>query len=511
MNSLVRTLVRDTQLADLLPELTLPTQVAHLKIKGVTLDSRQVEKGDLFIALSGARQDGQQFIGDAIARGAVAIAVESTAQAPAGSVRFDNGIPVVAVAKLDQRVSAMAGYGLGDPSAQMKVVGVTGTNGKSTCVSLISQLYSEVVGRAAAIGTLGVSIAGETVSEFGLTTPDSAHGQKLLAQLWQDQVELVAMEVSSHGLDQHRVAGIAFEIGVFTNITRDHLDYHGSIENYAVAKQKLFQTYGLKSAIINLDDPFAQQMVAAAGKDTQIITYSLLEASADVYASNIRYSKTGVEFTLTSCWGTAQVNSPLLGEFNIYNLAAAISAVCASGCDFTEVVAAVGALQPVPGRMQKVAVASDVLVVVDYAHTPDALAQSIAATRVHTSGSLCVVFGCGGDRDKGKRPLMAKVAERYADTVMVTSDNPRTEQPQAIIDEIAVGFDGQSFDICVDRRESIEKIIAQSQTGDVILLAGKGHEKYQIIGEQKHHFDDVEVAAAALEKRNRTRSSGASL
>jgi UDP-N-acetylmuramoyl-L-alanyl-D-glutamate--2,6-diaminopimelate ligase len=488
-------------LATLLPELALPPAVAMRAVTGVALDSRRINTGEVFVALQGGRVDGQKFISDAINRGAVAVLVESTLQQKAGSLHLEQDVPIIAVADLAARVSSIASKAYAEPSAELQVVGVTGTNGKSTTVSLLSQLYSQVAGHAATIGTLGVTVNGANSVDFGLTTPDAALCQQLLAQLRLDGVKLVGMEVSSHGLDQNRVAGVKFRAGIFTNITHDHLDYHGTLQNYAAAKQKLFEALGSGVAVINLDDPFAPQMLAAARPRAKVLSYSLLHFAADAYATDLHYSGEGVDFRLRTPWGEHWVPSPLLGEFNVYNLVAALTALSALGNDMQALLSAVPQLQSVPGRMQRMATPSDVMVVVDYAHTPDALAQAIAATRVHTSGRLWVVFGCGGDRDRGKRPVMASIAERFADRVIVTSDNPRTEDPAAILREICAGFHHSRYEREADRARAIHLAIMSAQPGDTVLIAGKGHETYQIIGEEKRPFSDVVEAERALQQR----------
>ncbi len=505
----MQTNVAHKTLAQLLPELRLPNRIASVSITGLTLDSRQIQAGDVFIALIGDRVNGQQFIGGAIKSGAAAVLIESTLARKAGTVQEQDGIPIIAVANLADRVSELAGLCYEDPSRKLKVIGVTGTNGKSTCVSLIAQLYELCLGKAATLGTLGVGQDGAWL-DLGMTTPDPVTCQRILADLVCEKAELVAMEVSSHGLDQNRVAGIQFHTGVFTNITHDHLDYHGDFQQYAKAKRKLFELEGLKSAVINLDDPHAPYMVEAAKKNTNLLTYSMLHFVADVYASDLHYLENGVRFQVSSPWGDAQVFSPLLGEFNVYNLLAAITTLATLKIDFSRVIDAIPKLKAVPGRMQRIESNNDVMVVVDYAHTPDALAQAIAATRAHTRGALWVIFGCGGDRDRSKRAPMARIAERFADHVVVTSDNPRTESPENIISEICLGFVGGAHHTVTDREEAIIFAVQSAQPGDVILVAGKGHENYQIVGDKKLPFDDVSLSQQALAAKKARVSSGVS-
>lgn len=491
----------DVTLETLFPDLALPAPLAAMAISAITTDSRQVEAGSLFVALKGAQVDGKDFIAPAISRGARVIAVESTSECKPGTVQWLGDVPLVAVANLSTQVSRLADTFFASPSAHMRVIGVTGTNGKSTCVSLIAQLCNLTGQKAGTIGTLGAYIDDRHLTDCGMTTPDAVACQQLLAKMHGAGAQTVAMEVSSHGLDQGRVLGVRFNAAVFTNLSHDHLDYHGTLENYAAAKQKLFEVVDLKAAIINLDDPHAQQMLTAAKPRANVLTYSLLHFAADIFATEMHYSTQGVQFRLVTPWGEAAVLSPLLGEFNVYNLVAALTALAATGSSFQELLQVVPKLHSVPGRMQKVQVPADVVAVVDYAHTPDALAHAIAATRVHTSGYLWVVFGCGGDRDRGKRPAMAKVAERFADAVVITSDNPRGEDPQAIIAEVCAGFRHKEPTVLIDREQAIHFAIANAAPGDVILIAGKGHENYQLVGEKSLPFDDVLVATAALQAR----------
>lgn len=493
-------------LTRLIPELRLPGEMAREQVSGIALDSRQVLRGSVFLALKGGRTDGKNFIPDAIERGATAVFVEGNEGEQSHILQIEHGVPVIAVQELSQRVSEMAGIFFGHPSTQMKVIGVTGTNGKSTCVSLIAQLAEQLSVKSATVGTLGVGVEG-SLHNLGMTTPDAVTCQRVLAALHRQGVKLAAMEISSHGLDQHRVSAVQFSAGVFTNLSHDHLDYHKDLQHYAAAKRKLFECFGLQNAVINLDDPFAAQMVEAAKQHAEVLTYSLLHFVADVFAEDMQYSAEGVRFYLRSPWGEATVASPLLGEFNVYNLIAAFAALASQGFDFDRLVSAVPLLNPIPGRMQKV-VGDDLMVVVDYAHTPDALAQAIAATRVHTSGDLWVVFGCGGDRDRAKRSVMARTAESYADHIVVTTDNPRSESPHSIIADVCAGFVDGSHHSVVDREEAIYFAVQTAQPGDVVLLAGKGHEDYQIVGDRNLPFSDVSVAERALRARSESRAKG---
>lgn len=493
-------------LGELLPELKmLPADVRALKVSGVNIDSREISEGDIFIALRGGRVDGQQFMSSAIEKGAVAVLIESTLGQRAGALEKINGRPVIAVGHLAERVSALAGHCYGEPSTHMNVIGVTGTNGKSTCVSLIAQIETLLGSSAASLGTLGVSLDGNSLGDFGMTTPDACLCQKLLAQLRAKGVSTVAMEVSSHGLDQNRVSGIKFKSAIFTNIGHDHLDYHESIENYVASKLKLFQSIGLQTAVVNLDDPFSGKVLSAARNHARVLSYSLLHFAADIYVKELNYTAHGVQFRLSTPWGESEISSPLIGEFNVYNLISAIACLCDAGRNFEDVVRVIPKLHSVDGRMEKINFASDITVIIDYAHTPDALGQAIAATRAHTAGKLWVVFGCGGDRDRSKRPVMARTVEKYADVAVVTSDNPRTENVELIINDVLKGFEGTAPLHFVERESAIEYAIATAEPTDVILLAGKGHENYQIIGEEKLPFNERFIAESALKARNQKR------
>ena len=350
-------------LGELLSPTQLGTEIATMEICGLSVNSREIMPGYLFIALAGTQTNGENYIEDAARRGAAAVLVTSRTE-PTENVRdLSTNIPIVAVPDLQQRVSALSGRFFGEPSARLSVAGVTGTNGKSSIVSLIAQLQVLTGTASATIGTLGVAVNGETINDTGMTTPDAIDCQKWLAELCRRKIRAVSIEVSSHGLDQARVAGIQFRTGVFTNISHDHLDYHGTVEHYALSKQKLFRTKTLQNAIINLDDPFAIPMIEVARQSAQVISYSLKNSQADTYASDIHYSPNGVVFRLKTLWGSARVQSPLLGDFNVYNLIAAISAVCADKVSLASVLNQVPHLCPIPGRMETITESADIVVV----------------------------------------------------------------------------------------------------------------------------------------------------
>lgn len=474
--------------------------VSAIPVSGISLDSRKVVRGDMFIALPGSAADGRQYIDAAIANGAVAVLVENDASV--ATIQWRENVPVIAVNTLAEKVSDIAGRFFAEPSASMQVVGVTGTNGKTSCVRLIQQLLKQCNEQCGVMGTLGNGLS-MSVSEAINTTPDAIQVQRLLADWLAQGVRSAAMEVSSHALIQRRVDAVQFATAVFTNLSRDHLDYHGDMASYGAAKSKLFTRLLPRSAVINIDDSFGQKICFQLADGTQLLRYSVDDKNADLYLSDITYASNGVRAQLHSPWGVEALFSPLLGEFNLSNLLAAIAAVTLSGQNFSAVVAACASLQPITGRMQRVEHHSDIDVVIDYAHTPDALEKALQAMRIHCAGKLWCVFGCGGDRDKGKRPQMGKIAAQLADFTVVTSDNPRGESAQAIIDDI---LSGSSIDVLVeaDRADAIALAIGSAQPGDSILIAGKGHEQYQQIGIERLPFDDASQARLALSRRAST-------
>jgi len=501
-------------LGDLLPNIDAQL-IAHA-VTGLALDSRWVRAGDLFFAYPGEKSDGRDFIAQAVNAGAAAICVEASA-APSVIDISSLPIPIVAVPNLRTQVSAIADRYFDHPSAAMAVIGVTGTNGKTSVTQLLGQALRLLSRRCGVIGTLGNSIDGR-VSGGGLTTPDPIGLQQQLADWRDQQVQYTAMEVSSHGLAQGRVSGVKFRGAVFTNLTRDHLDFHGSMENYGAAKAELFAHADLQFAVINIDDEFGRQLanqVSARKPAVKVLGYSInngVSESAAISAHDIQYSLAGVFAKVVTPWGNLNVQSPLLGEFNLSNLLAVIAVLGELDFSAADIEKIIPSLKPIAGRMERIDSPGDIEVVVDYAHTPDALEQALSALRRHCHGKLWCVFGCGGDRDRGKRPVMGEIATRLADRVIVTSDNPRSENPADIISEIvaelsmvsemsAEATQQSSVSIETDRATAIALAIRSAQAGDLILIAGKGHEDYQLIGSQRLPFSDTAVARTAMQQR----------
>lgn len=471
----------------------LPQAASDTLIRELTLDSRKVRPGDLFLAVPGYRQDGRVHIADAISHGAAAIAYEAEGAEEMAVTTAE----LVPVRNLAEQLSAIAGRFYGEPSRSLHLIGVTGTNGKTSVTYLIAQALDRLGERCGIIGTLGTGFHGQLVLGQH-TTPDAIGVQANLASLRKQGARAVAMEVSSHGLAQGRVGALAFNVAVFTNLSRDHLDYHGSMEAYGEVKTRLFTMPGLGCRVINLDDGLGRSL-AAKHAESRLITYSLEDASAYLYCQEARLDDNGIHARLVTPQGERSLRSPLLGRFNVSNVLAAVGALLGMNYPLDEILAVMPELQGPAGRMQRLGGGDRPLVVVDYAHTPDALEKVLGALRPHTRGRLLCLFGCGGDRDRGKRSLMAQVAERLADHVVVTDDNPRNENPQQILDEIRAGFraPGQAAFV-PGRAAAISRCIAGSEVDDVVLLAGKGHEDYQEIKGERLPFSDLEQARNAL-------------
>lgn len=486
--------------ASTLPLAVLLPGVAHefaeIPVSGIALDSRKVCGGDLFLAVPGDVHDGRQFIEQAAANGASVVLAEP----PVAGFVDDVCVPVVEVPELQQEVGFIASRFYHEPSRDLHLVGVTGTNGKTTTTALIAQLARGVEQMAGVIGTLGASLDGSIVDAKN-TTPDPVSLQAQLAQ-WRDQgVYVVGMEVSSHALVQGRVNGLQFETAVYTNLSQDHLDYHGTMDAYGRAKAQLFAMQGLRHGVVNLDDPFADQILASIPACVRVITYSTQGCEeADVRFDDAHFHAEGVRARLVTPWGSAYCASPLRGVFNLSNLAAAIASLLLSGVEFDRLLAAVPALTSVAGRMQMIPNEAGIQAVVDYAHTPAALEQALYALRPHVDGRLITVFGCGGDRDRTKRSVMGRLACELSDAVVVTSDNPRSENPLSILLEIETGCTGE-YALVVDRAEAIAGALADAKPGDCVLVAGKGHEDYQIIEGERHFFSDEQQVRQALSGR----------
>ncbi|WP_347330810.1 UDP-N-acetylmuramoyl-L-alanyl-D-glutamate--2,6-diaminopimelate ligase [Marinimicrobium locisalis] len=495
-------------LADLLPEQSLEPQ-SQPAITSLTLDSRQVRPGAAFVALKGAQSDGRDFIAQAVEQGAVAVLVDTDAPAPAAAV------PVVAVAGLAHKLSELGGRFYRHPSNELAVFGVTGTNGKTTCALLLAQLLTRVQGRhTGVLGTLGYGCLDQQadvqsqlarLTQTGLTTPDALNVQRVIRELKDDGAEALAMEVSSHSLVQGRVAGVTMRGALFTNLTHDHLDYHGDFTQYGAAKARLLLQPGLSVAVLNRDDPWAFSLLGQCPQGVRPVTYSLDNAQADVYVTDRVDQRAGMSALVVTPWGRGELHTPLLGDFNLSNLLGVVTLLCASGHSLEPVLAAVPDLTPAPGRMEPVVVDSarqDLQVVVDYAHTPDALENTLKALSHHNTGRLWCVFGCGGDRDRGKRPLMGRLAERYSDYVVVTNDNPRSEDPAQIAADILKGMDNDHQCLVIaDRAQAIDLAIQQARAGDTVLVAGKGHEDYQLFASETIDFSDRDQVQRSLTRR----------
>jgi UDP-N-acetylmuramoyl-L-alanyl-D-glutamate--2,6-diaminopimelate ligase len=478
------------RLSALLAEL-MDASLAHdPEISGITLDSRAVQQGWLFIAVPGARTDGRAYIAGAYSRGAAAVVYEMDGFEP--DARSANAIGVRA---LRQHIGAIADRFYGTPSRKLKVVGVTGTNGKTTTTHLLAQVLDRPDARCGLIGTLGSGFPGQLDPSVH-TTPDVVSVQRLMAEFVAAGAKAVCMEVSSHALDQARVAGVAFDIAVFTNLTRDHLDYHGDMDAYAAAKARLFDFPHLKAAVINQDDAFGRELIERARRRTQVLSFGL--CGGDVQALSVKTSLDGLALTVVTPHGETPLRSPLLGRFNAANLLAVLAVLLVAGVPLTEAANALAHAQPVAGRMERFGGSTGrPLVVVDYAHTPDALEKVLQALREHTPGKLVCVFGCGGDRDRGKRPQMGRIAEQLADVVILTNDNPRHEDPVSIINEIASGM--QTTPSAVpDRVQAIRAALSEARVGDIVLVAGKGHEDYQQVGDRRLAYSDRDTVRALL-------------
>ena len=466
-------------------------QTLNKPFTSITSDSRKVQAGSLFLAYPGVHSDGRDYIAQAIQAGAVAVAWENEGFVWNAAWQVSN----LGVDSLKGQVGQIAAEYYQYPSQKLNMIGVTGTNGKTSVSQWIAQALTALGQKTAVIGTIGNGFV-DAQHEASNTTPDAILLQAMLADFLQHGADAVAMEVSSHGLHQGRVNGVTFDVAVLTNLSRDHLDYHETMEEYAAAKQLLFSWQNLGLAILNIDDEFGQNVASLLKlQGKPLLTYGL--AQGDVSGSDLQLHQYGLTMQVNTPQGDAIINAPVLGRFNAYNVLAVLATLLALKINLQDAVSAIAKIKPVPGRMQQFGGGDKPLVVVDYAHTPDALEKVLATLREQTSGKLICVFGCGGDRDAGKRPLMGAITAKLADAVIVTSDNPRNEDPASIIQQVVSGIT-KAYLMEPDRAIAIKQAVHLAHKGDIVLVAGKGHEDYQEIAGVKTPFSDAEVAIAAL-------------
>lgn len=474
--------------------------VGALEISGLVLDSRIVEAGHLFIALAGAKQHGLAHINEVIDKGACAVLFDPSGE---GKQLAENitDIPLISVEKLGLVLGELAARFYGNPSGMLAVVGITGTNGKTSCSQFLGQLLDD----CGIIGTLGWGEWGR-LNKTVNTTPDAITVQQILSEFVKAKKKTVAMEVSSHGLEQGRVNGVQFKGAVFTNISRDHLDYHGSMEGYLAAKLRLLQAPGLRFVVVNLDDASCDEIIAAVPK--QVVVWGVstkgkrVSSGETVIAEGIQHTLAGIEFDGRWQGNDQRIKAPLYGDFNAENLLCVLAVMLAMGYTLVEAANKVKAIKPITGRMERCETKENELsVFVDYAHTPDALYRVLASLRKHCNKALWVVFGCGGNRDAGKRPQMGSIAEQWADRVIVTDDNPRFENNVEIANEVLAGCSSDKVVLIQDRKQAIQHVIANAAANDCIVIAGKGHETYQEINGIQYPFSDKKIAEEALHKR----------
>ncbi len=498
------------QFTDLINQLSGAEWIAgpkENKINELHLDSRKIKMQDCFVATKGFTLDGRDFIDNAIKNGAKAIVIEAEAfDFDVLKQNLANDISVISVNKLNDQLSLLASIFYRYPSKDITVIGVTGTNGKSSTVQMTAQALHNIDGCCWTLGTLGCGPFGAQLPSKN-TTSDPITLQRELARAVKYKCANAALEVSSHGLTLKRVAEVDFDIAIFTNLTRDHLDFHGTMDAYGEAKRSLFLSESLQWAVINVDDKFGKKLKKDSAITAQKLFISMhqpvdgSDLNQWIWAEDIRYSFTGIKASVFTPWGSGQIDVPLIGRFNMYNLLSVIAVLGIKLKNSEQVFAAINQIKSVQGRMELIKVPKKPLAIVDYAHSPDAIEQALKATRDHCSGKIIIVFGCGGDRDSGKRPLMAGVAEKYANHVVFTDDNPRTESAENIIADMKSGLkQPEKVDYISNRKEAIAAAIAKATEKDAVLIAGKGHENYQIYGTEQKPFSDVEVAKKILEE-----------
>ena len=477
-------------------------QAPAISIEDLVLDSREVSMHKAFVALPGHELDGRSFIPQAISLGAKVIISHTDDIGQHGETEMREHSVIIHFYQLASRLSLLAANFYGFPARDLDVVAVTGTNGKTTTAQLVAQL-SQLTGQpAGTIGTVGAGML-DALNPVQNTTPDAISMQRLIRQMQHQGAKLVSLEASSHALVQHRIAALDTRIAVFTNLTRDHLDYHGTMANYAAAKRSLLTQPGLTHAVLNQHDNQSQSWLQECPPGVTPIWYGcdehLYPGHPFCVATHVEYHNKGARLTIDSSWGQATIESPLIGHFNVLNLLAAVATHLSMGKPLAEIADACQRIQPVAGRMELFSAPGKASAVVDYAHTPDALKQALVAARRHCNGRLMCMFGCGGDRDSGKRPEMGEMAETYADVVMVTNDNSRSEDPNTIVADILAGCQHpDQIQVELNRKKAIHTLLQQATEQDLILLAGKGHEDYQIIGGERLDYNERETIAALL-------------
>lgn len=494
-------------LSELLNGFAVVDSARDIQITGLELDSRKVQSGDCFLALSGTTSHGLDFIEDAVSKGAVAILVDSK---EADLVVKNDHANIIYVDQLLIKAGEITHHYFGQPTNDMKTIGVTGTNGKTSVSYFIGQAIDQILGdgRCGIIGTLGNGLFGNFVTS-GMTTPDVIRIHQSLSRLHDEDAKAVVIEASSHGLSQQRLSGVNFDVAVFTNLTRDHLDYHGSMKAYGEAKLALFKSSDLKAVVINLDDPFSEQILDTLSlrksDNINVIGYTLRSDSklfsnvTTIRCKNLEVSITGLNIEVETPEGSGVIKTNLLGRFNASNLLAALGALMASGFDLKDSLQALSSVTGVPGRMESFIQKLKPAVVVDFAHTPDGLENALETLKEICTGKLWCVFGCGGDRDKGKRSLMGEAVEKFADDIIITNDNPRSEEPELIANEILSGMkNSKNIEIIFDRKLAIETAINSAKLNDIILIAGKGHEDWQEIKGEYFSFNDRNVVLNIL-------------
>jgi UDP-N-acetylmuramoyl-L-alanyl-D-glutamate--2,6-diaminopimelate ligase len=479
-------------------------QAVNVVATGIQMDSRLLEKGDLFLACFGRNHDAREYIDQAVAVGVSAVLAESGGEWQ--GIRLIDDVPVIAIDNLSAKLSEIASRYYGNPSRRLSVIGITGTNGKTSCSQFIAQALSDSGFSCGTIGTLGYGVYGE-LKETQLTTPDPVFTQMALAEMAQEGIDPVVMEVSSVGLHQKRVKAVRFDTAIFTNLTRDHLDYHESMEAYGNNKKKLFTSEGLGRAIVNLDDPYALSIINAIAPSVDVSTYSLKNSAATVYAESLTLNRQGFEARVVTPIGAGLISGKLFGCFNVSNLLAVMTTLInylpkKREIDIESMCKLVSDLSSVDGRMEIIGDLDEITAVVDYAHTPDGLRSALQGLREHFTGNIWCVFGCGGNRDKGKRPIMGEIAEACADRVIIADDNPRNEEGDEIVQHILSGMSKPELAIVERSRDkAIAFAIESAEPGDVVLVAGKGHETYQDVGGTRLIFSDANHVRLALQAR----------